>query len=118
MAMQIGGVAIPATMTGRGEVYQFVPPRIVRRNGEGVGVTAGASMLVWRWARLTQTEYDWWHQTVLTGLASKAITGATRLVNERNIETAYTYCVVHRPIAESVTGGEYLGVTLEITEIQ
>ena len=118
MAMQIGGVTIPASMSGRGEIYQFNPPRVVRRNGEGVGVTAGAASLVWRWARMTQTEYDWWHQTVLTGLASKAITGTTRLMNERNVETVYSYCVVHRPVAEGVTGAEYLSVTVEITEIQ
>lgn len=118
MAIQIGGITVPGSMASRGEVYQFSPPRVVRRNGEGVGVTAGAASLAWRWARLSQTEYDWWYQTVLSGLASKAISGATRLYNERNVETAFTWCVVHRPVVETVTGGEYLGVTLEITEIQ
>ena len=118
MAVQIGGTAIPTSMSGRGQVYLFQPPRVLRRNGEGVAVTGGQSALLWKWARLTQTEWNWWYTTICGGAASVAVSGTTRLVNNLNVETAYTYCIVHRPVAESVTGGEYLGVTVEITEIQ
>jgi hypothetical protein len=117
MAVQIGGVAVPTTMAGRGQIYLFQPPKVVRRNGEGLAVTAGAATVVWKWARLTQSEWNWWYTTLLTGLASKAFTSGIRLVNNLNVETAYNACVVHRPVAETVTGADYLGVTVEITQI-
>lgn len=117
MTIQIGGVNVPASMAGRGDAYVFRPPRTVRYNGEGLAVTAGTSSLTWKWGRMTQTEWNWWYTTLLTGFASKAFTSGIRLVNDLNVETAYSACVVSRPVAETVTGAEYLGVTVEITQL-
>jgi hypothetical protein len=119
MTVQINSVAIPSTMVDRGESYVFNPPRVVRQSGIGEDVTAGASSIVWRWTRMTTAEYVWWYTTLLGGAASATFpSGTTRLVNNLGTETVYTYCVVHRPVYERQTGGEYLGVTVVIDQIQ
>ena len=119
MALQIGGTAIPASMNYRGLSYRFEPPRVVRKNGQGLAVTAGAARLTWTWAYITQTEWNWWYTALLTGLASKEFTGTgtTRLYNDLNVETAYNHCIVFRPVAETVLFEEYRNVTVQIEQI-
>lgn len=119
MAVQIASTAIPASMVDRGEEYRFEPPRVVRQNGLGEDVVAGASTILWKWTRLTPGDFAWWYTTLLTGLPSRTFsTGTTRFVNNLGVETAYTSCVVHRPVFERMSGGEYLGVTVIIDQIQ
>ena len=113
--MHIGGTTIPTSMDNRG-TYLFDPPKTIRTNGAGLAVASGYSTLSWNWARLNQTEWNWWCTTVLTGEASKRFTSA-ELYNHMNVLKTFTNCVVMRPTREKVKNGKYINVKIEIANI-
>lgn len=113
--MHINGVTIPTTLDNRG-TYIFEPPAVVRKNGKGLAVTGGYSKLTWRWARMKQSDWNWWCTTILTGLASKQFSSA-QLYNHMNVLTTFSNVVVNRPTFEKVSGARYINVQIEITNI-
>lgn len=94
MTLSIGGVTIPTSMRDSGE-YFFDPGSTIR-NGQGLTITKGLAVVTWRWTFLTQANYLWWCNTLLTGARSKAFGSAT-LWNDLYVEQAFTGCIVRRP---------------------
>jgi len=110
--------ALPSTMDGRG-TYLFEPPKVVRKNGLGEAVTAGFAKLTWKWKKLTKTQMDFLHTSILAGAASRTLTGTNivRLYDHTNTLTYFKNCVIQRPTFEIVTGALYHGVVWEIDQI-
>lgn len=120
MAVQIGTIVMPTEMANRGLSYLFAPPAVVAINGLGTAVTAGGSTIDWVFSSMSLTEWAWWTTTLLAGAASRAfsgVSGSTRFVNDQGVETAFTQCVVFRPVAEQFSGLYYRNVKVRIEQI-
>lgn len=114
--MTINGVTIPSPMGDRG-LYLFKPAETIRSNGLGEAVAAGYASLTWTWPHMNATDYNWWYTTLLTGLPSRTFTTAS-LYNNLSTLTSYTNVVVYRPTYESISGGLYQNVVVEIKHIR
>ena len=106
MAIQIGGIAMPLTMSGRAQTYNFTRGEIIARNGMGEAITGGFPTVSWTWAALDQTEFAWLITTLLLGQVSRTFsaTDSTVLYNELWAEEAFDYCIVLRPTYKGYSG--------------
>lgn len=116
MAVQLQNIAIPITIANTGK-YKFTPFSEVRRNGEGTVIATGTARVDWTFSVMSQADFDWFHQTILNGNPSLR-TVTNRLYNERQVETAYSTCVVLQPTYEYYSGGNYWNVVVVIDNIQ
>ena len=117
MAIQIGGHAMPTTMSGRALQYNFTPSEIIARNGDGAAIeSANGATLVWVWAYLDGTEYDYLNTTLLAEAPSATFTSAT-LVNNERTEHSFTHATVLRPTYKAMVGTVYEEVTLVIDQL-
>lgn len=94
MTISIGGIAIPSTMAASGDY--FFDPGQTQQNGQGLTITVGFASVTWKWKTLTQSDYLWWCNTLLTGARSKAFASAS-LWNDLYVEQAFTQAIVRRP---------------------
>lgn len=94
MTLSIGGTTIPTTLRDSGEYFYDPGRRVI--NGQGLTVTVGLASVRWRWKFLTQGDYLWWCNTLLSGNRSVAFNSAS-LWNDLYVETAFTNCIVRRP---------------------
>lgn len=120
MAVQIGAIVMPTDMANRGLSYLFAPPATVAINGLGEAVTAGGNAIDWVFSSMSLSEWAWWTTTLLAGNASRSfsgVSGSTRFVNDQGVETAFSRCVVFRPVAEQFSGLYYRNVKVRIEEI-
>jgi hypothetical protein len=115
MAIQLNGVAVPASMASRG-IYKFNAPAIIGYNGQGDLVTAGYATVDWTFSTLTATEFAYWETTLLAGAASKRLTN-NRLWNRLMAETAYSELVLERPEFENYNGNRYRNVAIRMTQV-
>jgi hypothetical protein len=115
MAANINGTNIPTNINGRGH-YQFTPPAVLARNGQGGVIVAEYSTIVWSFPKLSVADFTWWYTTMLGGAPSLIITSAS-LYNALGALTTYTAGVLLRPTWEGVTGYYYLNVTINIEDL-
>lgn len=115
--MKINNQTIPSPMDDRG-AYVWQPPAVLGRNGQGAAVTGPYASLTWTWAYLTKTEYLFWRTTVLAGAASATFTANTELYDDTQTLKTITYCTVMRPQYETIEGGLYKNVTVQIDQIK
>ena len=115
--MRINTYTIPSPMDERGR-YVWEPPAVLARNGLGAAITGPYASLTWTWNYLTRAEYLFWRKTVLKGEASATFTQHTRLYDDTQTLVEITSCTVLRPTYESIEGGLYKNVTLQIDQIK
>jgi len=111
-APSINGTAVYSTMANRG-VYVFTPQIVGIANGNGAAVLAGAQRVQWQFKHVTQTEYDWWTQTLMGGAASLAITSA-ELWDHRMVSHTFTSGTLFIPYAQAYRGARYWDLNVEI----
>jgi hypothetical protein len=115
--MTINGVTIPFT----NGYYLPKPPEVIRSNGAGAAVSAGYASLTWTWPSMVLGDvnggFTWWYTTLLAGLPSKTFATAS-LYNDLWVLTSYTNVVVYRPTFESISGGLFKNVVVEIRHIK
>lgn len=114
--MKINNQTIPAPMDDKG-AYNYQPPAILARNGEGAAVAAPYATLSWQWAYLTKTEYLFWRNTVLGGAPSATFTTNCQLYDDTQTLITVTHCTVLRPSYEAIESGLYKNVSLTIDQI-
>lgn len=115
MAIQLDGVAVPASLVSRG-LYKFNAPQIVAYNGQGKAVAAGSPTVDWTFPYMTATEFAYFETTLLAGANSK-ILATNRLWNRLMTETAYSSVVLERPEFEGYNGNVYRNVKIKITQV-
>ena len=115
MAIQINGVAVPASIVSRG-IYKYNAPAIIGYNGQGDLITAGYAVVEWTFSTMTATEFAYWETTLLTGLPSKRMTN-NRLWDRLMAETPYSELVLERPEFENYNGNRYRNVAIRMTQV-
>lgn len=115
MAIQVNGVAVPASMLARG-IYRFQPAPIVRTNGRGEAITAGYPSVTWEFPLLTIAEFNYWNTTLLAGAPSLLCTN-TRLYNQVGTETLYNSAILLRPQYERFYGAFFRSVVITVTQL-
>lgn len=115
MAIQLDGVAVPASMVSRG-VYKFNAPQIVAYNGRGEAVAAGLPTVDWTFRFMLPAEFAYFETTLLAGANSKILTN-NRLWNRLMTETAYSSVVLERPEFDGYNGWRYQNVSIKITQV-
>jgi hypothetical protein len=116
----IGGHDMPASMNNRALNYVFERAKIIGRNGEGAAIaSAGGCAVLWVWAYLDATEFDYLNQTLLDAAPSATFTGvaATMRYNERHELEAFDHAIVLRPTYKALSGVTYHEVTLVIDSL-
>lgn len=121
MAIKLVGQTMPLSMSARAANYVFSPGEIIATNGEGDDIqSAQGAIVVWQWAHLTATEWNYLYTTVLGGAASvrSAVADNTVLYNNASAEQAFGNAVVHRPQYKVLSGNDYQEVTLLIDNLR
>ena len=114
--MHIGGTNIPSNIANRGDGYKFKPPETVGKNGLGMPVTAGFSVLVWTFNYLTFADFDWWAQAIVLNSTARSFSTCAFYNDVRSL-LDYTNCIVYRPSYEKIHNGYYNNVTISIDQI-
>lgn len=114
MAMHINNVTIPTSMN-RGK-YKFNPPETLGKNGLGEPVQGGYASIEWKFATMSFTDFDWWQNTILSGLDFKRFM-LCQFVNHHRVEQAFTNCIVHFPTHDDLFGNFYENVVVRIDQI-
>lgn len=121
MAIKLVGQNMPLSMSARAANYIYTPSEIIATNGEGDDLESaqGASVL-WQWAHLSATEWDYLYTTVLAGAPSvrSAAIGNTVVYNNQRQEQTFNNAVVHRPQYRVLSGTDYQEVTLLIDNLR
>ncbi len=119
MAIQFDGVAMPASMSTRGD-WKFPPPEILDYDGIGRPIVASTRTATWTWRQLNQAEATWILTTFLGGQSSRVCDNGLRLYDPLAgmTETAFAYAVVDRPTWEEIVSGVYSTVALTIRDIR
>lgn len=112
-APSIGGIAVPTTMSGRGQ-YLFRQP-VLGRDGQGRAIGSSQYQVAWTFAQMTPAEMDFWTDTVLAG----AISADTyfELLNDKNVGVYFPNGTLTRPTYQVWQSGLYREVTVGIRHL-
>lgn len=120
MAIKIGNIAMPTTMSSRALSYNFNRGEIIARNGMGEAIVGSSASVIWTWATLSQAEFAWIISTLLLNLPSRSFSAAdsTVLYNELWQEEAFDSCTILRPTYDGYSGFSYHKVVLTIDTLR
>lgn len=121
MSIKLCGQTMPTSMSTRAANYIYTQAEIIGANGEGDDIESaqGASVL-WQWAYLNATEWDYLNTTVLAGAASvrSSTVGNTIVYDSSRAEKTFNNAVVHRPQYKVLSGVTYQEVSLLIDHLR
>lgn len=111
--MIIGGTTYPYLYNAQSWNFD---KELVGYNGKNEPIYADTSFFELKTNRLDGAELLWWTTTLLTGLPSKEFSSLT-IYDRYNAQTAYTHCIVQKPIWSRFDGFDYFDVTIRIVDI-
>lgn len=111
---KINNITIPTSIATRG-AYRYAPPAIIHVSGSGAAVTAVHHSIEWVWSVMDETDYTWWHTTLLGGAASGTFTSTNELPDEFGVEQTYAEVTVSRIEYGRLQGGYFHNVTARLT---
>lgn len=118
MALEINNIAIPVSMVTKNYGYDWQEPTILGYAGDSSPITATTgSTLTFTFPRLDDTQWAWWVTTLL-GAQDHAEFSQCRLYDNDKVETAFTHCIVYKPVRTRFLEGYHMEVTVRITDIQ
>lgn len=113
--MQLGGTSFPTTIDNHGR-YLF-KRAVLRYNGNAEAVEAIFASVLWTFPYMDMADFEWLHDTLMEGDASKVFTSGS-LKDDRGNLITITNAVAYRPTYEFASGGEANGVVFEIKRIR
>jgi hypothetical protein len=104
----IAGISVPDGIYNRG-MYMFYPQEY-ETAGDGTAVAVGSQSAIWRYARLTASQLNWWRWIALAGANSRSTTFSLWIDDTRETVTSFTSGIVYAPNwkdVEALPGGWY-----------